>query len=180
MPTQSEAIQTYLRAKDENRPYLMKRAFSEAATLEMVVNSGTISFPSFSNGVDAITQVLVRDFGKAFENVCTFCLAHAPEGNDTRFSCNWLVGLSEKATGAVRVGCGRYDWFFEVREPFLVERLKITIDIMETLSPDTLHPVMDWLSKLPYPWCSAAEVINGIPNLVGLKPIFNYIDQRHT
>jgi hypothetical protein len=178
MPTHSQAIHAYIRAKDENRPHLMKRAFAETANLEIIVETGVISFPPLSRGLDAITQVLVRDFGQRFENVYTFCLAHPPKSDDGRFSCHWLVGMSEKKSGAVRVGCGRYDWLFETNDPCLVERLKITVNDMQVLSPDCLRPVMDWLSNLPYPWCPADEAINGIPDLAGLKPIFNFIDRN--
>jgi hypothetical protein len=34
--TPSEAIQTYLRAKDQNRPHMMKLVFAEAAKLEIL------------------------------------------------------------------------------------------------------------------------------------------------
>jgi hypothetical protein len=57
VPTRSEGIQTYLRAKDENRPHLMKLVFAETAKLEMTVETGAISFPPLTSGVDAITQV---------------------------------------------------------------------------------------------------------------------------
>jgi hypothetical protein len=174
MPTQSEAIEIYLRAKDENRPHLMKRAFSENANLEVVVNTGTISFPPFSSGLDAITKVLVHDFGKTNVNVYTLCAASPPNGNDNKFSCNWLVGMSVKESGAVRVGCGRYDWFFQPSDSGLVERLKITIEIMQVLSPAELRPVMNWLSALPYPWCASDEVIMDMPAVAELEPIADY------
>jgi len=41
------------------------------------------------------------------------------------------VGMSEKASGSVRVGCGHYDWSFERNEPYLVDGLAITIRMME-------------------------------------------------
>ena len=178
MSTHSETIRTYLRAKDENRPHLMKRIFSEVATLEMVVVKGAISFPPLSKGVDAITQVLVRDFGRTFENVYTFCLADPPKSGDRRFSCSWLVGMSEKETGSVRVGCGHYDWLFQTDDPYLIDSLKITVNLMLTLPPHSLRPVMDWLSNLPYPWCRIEEMTNGMPDLAGLEAVFDCINRR--
>ena len=62
--TQSKAIQTYLRAKDHNRPYLMMVVFAENAKLEITVDAGAISFPPVTIGVDEIAWVLVRDFGQ--------------------------------------------------------------------------------------------------------------------
>jgi hypothetical protein len=43
--TAEEVLTTYFRAKDENRPHLMQEAFSETATLEMIVKTDAISFP---------------------------------------------------------------------------------------------------------------------------------------
>ena len=177
MPTRSDIIRTYIRAKDENRPHLMISAFAETATLDMVVKTGAIAFPPVCDGINAITRVLVQDFGKTFENVYTFCLARPPEGNDATFSCRWLVGMSAKDDGAVRIGCGRYDWQFETRDPGLVEKLTITIESMLTLSPDGLRPAMNWLSSLPYPWCLAEEAIGGMPHLEGLEAVRNTIGQ---
>jgi hypothetical protein len=174
---QAEAIETYLRSKDQNRPDLMKLAFAQTAILEMAVNTAAISFPPISNGLDAITKVLVADFGNANENVYTFCLTRPPKGNNVQFSCDWLVGMSLKESGAVRVGCGRYDWFFQTVVPGLVERLKITIDAMEVLPAENLVPVMGWLSKLPYPWCLADEAIRAMPTLAELAPVRNYLER---
>ena len=105
--TAPELIATYIRAKDSNRPHLMSAAFAPDASLEMVVNAGTISFPPHAAGLDAITDVLVSRFGQTFENVYTFCLCSPPYSHPSTFSCAWLVGMSPKEGGAVRVGCGR-------------------------------------------------------------------------
>jgi hypothetical protein len=45
MGTHSSAIQTYIRAKDENRPHLMPSAFAPDASLEVRVETENISFP---------------------------------------------------------------------------------------------------------------------------------------
>jgi len=159
----SELIATYVRAKDSNRAHLMSAAFAPNATLEMVVNAATISFPPHASGLDAITDVLVRRFGGTFENVYTFCLCPPPSSGESAFSCTWLVGMSEKAGGAVRLGSGRYDWIFGPGEPRLVERLKITIEHMELLPASHLPIVINWLSRLPYPWCPAEAAIEAAP-----------------
>jgi hypothetical protein len=177
VPTRSEAIQAYLRAKDENRPHLMKLAFAEGAGLEMTVETDTISFPPVTKGIDAITQVLVRDFGQVYENVYTFCLTTPPSSTDGIFRCRWMVGMSEKASGAIRVGCGYYDWSFQISEPHLVEKLGITIKMMEVLPSDYLRPVMGWLPRLPYPWCPTSEATKGMPDLAALEEVRKFIDQ---
>ena len=144
--TAQESIRTYIRAKDENRPHLMKYAFAEEARLEMVVKTGTISFPPLATGLESITDVLVRRFAQSFENVYTFCLAPPPQAHDAIFSCKWLVGMSEKETRRVRVGCGRYDWLFQSKGPRLAQRLTITIELMQVLPPERLPSVIAWLS----------------------------------
>ena len=73
--TATDAISTYILAKDGNRPQLMKQAFVEDCELEMVVKTDAISFPSSAKGLEQITQVLVTGFGDQYENVRTFCLS---------------------------------------------------------------------------------------------------------
>ena len=170
MQTPAQSIVTYLQAKDGNRPHLMKRAFAASATLDIVVRTGTIAFPPHTAGLDAIEEVVVRNFARSYENVYTFCLSDPPGPEETAFSCPWLVGMSEKQGGAVRLGCGRYDWSFHPRS-YLVERLTITIDRMNTLPAASLDPVMAWLSGLPYPWCPAPLVVASAPRLDGVLEI---------
>lgn len=178
MKFSSELIHKYILAKDGNRPHLMKHAFAENAILEMVVKTGSISFPPLSRGIDSIMDVLVRRFGKTYENVYTLCLANPPKESGGSFSCKWLVVMSEKESGVVRVGCGKYDWLFQKEEPYLVERLTITIELMQVLPQESLHSVMDWISNLPYPWCPVKVVTNNMPKVDGIQAVINYIS-RH-
>ena len=167
-------LRDYLHAKDENRPHLMSGVFSESATLEMVVKAGSISFPPLSQGVGAITDVLVRRFGQTYENVYSFYLQR-PGPALQNFSCDWLVGMSEKAGGATRVGCGRYDWTFRQTGPVLVDRLVITIEVMQSLDPGYLEHVIAWLTTLAYPWCSAQAVLAAPPAFAALEPVLAYL-----
>jgi hypothetical protein len=84
----SEAIRTYILAKDGNRPWLMGRAFAENARLEMLVETDAISFPSTATGVGAITDVLVRGFARDYENVYTLCLSSPPGSGSRQFDCD--------------------------------------------------------------------------------------------
>ncbi len=178
MPTPSDAISTYIHAKDGNRPYLMRRAFAETVALEMVVKTDAISFPASAKGLDAITRILVHRFAREFENVYTFCLASPAPPDVRRFSCDWLVGMSSREGGVIRVGCGRYDWFFESISQGLVEKLKINIERMQVLPPEHLDPVMSWLADLPYPWCPVSAATKGMPKLPALAAIADYIDRN--
>ncbi len=159
----AELVAAYIRAKDSNRPHLAREAFAADATLEMIVNAGTIAFPPLSKGRDAIVEVLVSRFGQTFENVYTFCLSPPPGPGDATFTCAWLVGMSEKLGGATRVGWGRYDWSFRRGDEPCIDCLTITIEQMHTLPASSLETVMHWLSGLPYPWCSHARACRDAP-----------------
>ena len=174
--TNSELISTYIRAKDSNRAHLMGAAFARDAVLEMIVNAGTISFPPQASGLDAITDVLVRRFGQTFENVYTFCLSPPPSVDAPTFSCVWLVGMSEKDGGAVRVGCGRYDWVFR-RDVRLIDRLSITIEQMQVLPASHLSAVMNWLTLLPYPWCPRDKAIRTMPRVPELSGLVKQLEE---
>lgn len=175
-PHHEELVTLYLHAKDENRPHLMARAFAPQATLEMLVKTDLIAFPAKVQGLDAITDVLVRQFGRTCENVYTFCLwnehRHDAPG---RLSCDWMVGMSLKDGGELRVGCGRYDWKFQSTPPYRVEGLRITIERMQLLESHQVQPVMGWLSGLPYPWCAAEFAAERAPALEALAPMLRYI-----
>ncbi len=109
MITLQKSIETYIRAKDSNRPVLIADAFTADAELTMQVNTQEISFPGTVEGAKAISNVLVSEFAQRFENVYTFCIGEPPAVGPA-FSCDWLVCMSEKGTGLARAGFGRYDW----------------------------------------------------------------------
>ena len=152
----------------------MKSAFADAARLDVDSRSEAMTFQPVTHGLDAITKALVSDFGKSFENVYTFCLCDEPKGEARGFKCSWLVGMSEKATGRVRVGCGDYDWSFG-GEQRLVDRLSILIRTMNVLPGDHLRSVMVWLSTLPYPWCPASAALKEMPQLTELAEIRQFL-----
>ena len=85
-----EIIATYIRAKDGNRPLLIRQAFAKDFELEMNVKTDAISFPNSAKGLEAITDVLVCRFAANFENIFTFCLSQ-PSATDRRHSMP-LVG----------------------------------------------------------------------------------------
>ena len=163
MLTQAESILAYIKAKDGNRPHLLDAAFTEDATLQIIVRTEAISFPASSVGREAIAETLVRRFNQTYENVYTLCIGLPPTVNSETFSCDWLVAMSEKQGGAVRLGCGRYDWSF-TRAERKVRALTITIEAMEILPSETLKPVMNWISARPYPWCDRRALMAAAPN----------------
>jgi hypothetical protein len=58
MLSQSDAVASYIRAKDGNRPHLLDTTFTDDATLEMVVRTDSISFPPSAAGRTAIAETL--------------------------------------------------------------------------------------------------------------------------
>ena len=162
-------------AKDENRPHYMARAFSPQAVLKMALRTQAIAFPPESHGLPAITDTLVRKFGQTYDNVYTFYLARPEAGACLpEYRCDWIVGMTEKATGNVRVGCGRYDWGFQP-DPYRANHLTTTIEPMGPLPPGDAEAVFGWLLALEYPWTNAQRVVAGAPPLEDLAPVVQYL-----
>jgi hypothetical protein len=175
MSTPSDAVRRYILAKDGNRPFLMRHAFAEDAELEMVVKTDAISFPSSAKGLSAIEDILVRRFGVDYENIYTFCLSQPSEANRRHFPCHWLVGMSARNGGQIRIGCGRYDWYFGPDAVCRVEKLVIAIDLMKIFPASDLAASMNWLTGLPYPWCSPDKAVSALPAIEGLAEIEAYL-----
>ena len=170
-----DAISTYILAKDRNRPQLMKDVFAGDCELEMVVRTDAISFPSSARGLEQVTEVLVTKFGDQYENLRTFCLSRPSSEHLPHFHCDWLVGMSAKQDGAVRVGCGHYDWHFGSEDSGRVKKLAIDIEVMCVLPVETSVPIMQWLAALPYPWCSHIRACESIPSIEALGPIKHFL-----
>lgn len=86
----------------------------------------------------------------------------------------WLVGMSVKATGEVRLGCGLYHWQFQP-ESGRVEHLQITIEPLQVSPAERLRPVMDWLQPLPCPWCPAHDLLGTAPPLENIAAVLAYL-----
>jgi hypothetical protein len=175
MSSIEDAVSTYIVAKDGNRPWLMTHAFAEDAELEMIVRTDAISFPNAAKGLTQITEILVSRFAMDNENVYTFCLSRPAPSHRDHFLCDWLVGMSTKRDGAVRVGCGRYDWRFGGDN--LVTKLTINIETMSVLPGSEQAPVFRWLSALSYPWCSGTQALEAMPSIDGLAAVKSFLQR---
>jgi hypothetical protein len=165
-------VETYFHAKDDNRPQLMADAFEPEAVVEMTVHTQAISFPSRLDGLDRITDVLVRDFGRTYENVHSFCLQKPGEDvSSGRFRCDWLVAMSEKTSRSLRVGCGHYDWHFGCTDRWRVRRLDITITAMEVLDDGDRVDVWGWVWALERPWTRPDAALALLPRHPQLESI---------
>jgi hypothetical protein len=174
MPTDpllpAEILENYFRAKDGNRPHLLERTFEPDAALEIRNHSTAISFPAFTQGREAMADVLVRQFGAANENVYSFYLQR-PADVAATFTCSWLVAMTEKAARGVRVGGGTYEWTFGPSSPRLASRLVITISSMFVLRPSAQDSVLAWVSNLPYPWTTLEAIRASAPALPEIEAV---------
>jgi hypothetical protein len=162
-------INNYVFAKDKNKPHLMEKCFCESALLEMEVNTGNISFPEKTSGLEAITDLLVKNFHKSYENISTFCISNSSKYEMGIFQCKWFVVMIEKESNNIKVGSGKYYWKFNLENKLLVNNLKITIDKMVVLKRDLSSQLLTWSNSLPYPWCGSSYVLNNMPNLDDLN-----------
>lgn len=178
MADPSHAMEAYIAAKDTGRPWLASRVFAPDAVLEIRGNSEAVVLPASAAGCDAIAGILVRQFTSVHENVYTFFLSAPPPAGCREFSCDWLVGMSRRDSGELRVGCGRYDWSFVADPETVADHLRITIDVMAVLPPTDLQTVMAWLSRLPHPWCAAGAALTRAPHLSGLRPVLDFLARR--
>ena len=175
---QNKAIEAYINAKDANKPHLIKRAFTDSANLKMSVKTDSISFPADTIGRDAITELLVRNFSQSYENVYTFCVIDSFLSIQTNVRCDWLVCMTERDSGNVRVGVGQYDWGF-VNEPnTLANSLLITIEQMLVLPPANYDAVMAWADGLSYPFCGVEQLLTTIPDEDALAPIRDFFNKK--
>ncbi len=164
-------VRSYIFAKDNNKPHLMKKAFADFARLEFVLKTDRIWFPSEAVGLDAMTDILVRKFGQTYENVYTFCVSDSVERVGDEMSCHWLVAMTEREGGTVRVGCGKYDWHFVESGKTVADRLQITIEAMVELKPDLAGQILGWVSALPYPWCDHKALFDSMPDIDALQAL---------
>lgn len=175
--TPEAVLRGYFHAKDENRPHLLEDVFAFDAELVIRNQSANISFPAVTQGRTAIAEVLVRSFTLSYENIYSFYLGR-PSADVREFACPWLVGMSERSSGHVRVGCGTYEWAFEPHEPHMASRLVVTIEAMQVLPLAQAQAVFAWLRALDYPWSSPEEALRAMPGNELLSPVGRFL-ARH-
>lgn len=151
-------IARYIEAKDQNRPHLMPHAFEDTAILTMQVESSEIEFPAQVNGRQAISQTLVRDFAGRFENIYTYCLTQPDDETADGCQLNWLVIMTERASGNIKLGYGRYDWLFNSQSG-LCSKLHIHIEHMQVVSAQVADKIYQRIGDYPTPWQPADALL---------------------
>ncbi len=175
--TPEAVLRGYFHAKDENRPHLLENVFAPDAELVICNQSANIAFPAVTHGRSAIAEVLVRSFALSYENIYSFYLDRPMPGVQ-EFTCPWLVGMSERSSGLVRVGCGTYEWAFAPHAAHMASRLVVIIEAMQVLPLTESERVFAWLRALSYPWSSSQAALHGIPANELLSPIAQFLS-RH-
>ena len=170
-----KSIEIYIAAKDGNRPHLMSDAFTADSELFMELKTDEISFPTNVKGAAGISDVLVSEFALKYENVYTFCIGKPPE-NQLSLCCYWLVCMTEKSTGAARVGFGQYQWDFDDAQG-KIAKLRITIEEMNTLPAAWSPAILGWARALPYPWCPSHALARNVPAFEPVQRITDRLDQ---
>ena len=172
----SNLIESYIDAKDGNRPHILGDAFESDAELKMEIKTDKISFPGAIKGVGGIAKVLVSEFAQKYENVYTYCMGEPPEAGNS-FCCYWLVCMTEKGTGAARVGYGRYQWDRR-SEKGKISMLRITIEEMHTLPSEWSPQILVWAQALPYPWCPFDALARTAPALSPVQGVVSELTRR--
>ena len=153
-----QQIKRYIKAKDQNRPHLLRDVFTVDATLEMKVDSENISFPATTLGCEAIADVLVRQFSGKFENVYTLCTTDSITVQESQLMCNWYVFMTDKSDGRLRIGYGVYYWTFD-NSSELVKHLTIKIDAMQIFDEEESSKLFAALNQLDDSWLTHQQLM---------------------
>ena len=158
-----KAIRSYIRAKDNNKSHLMGDLFEDSASLIMEVKTDKIAFPSQTNGLCSITNVLVKDFNQKYDNIYTFCMTDSAINDENMTLCKWAVVMTDKEKEIIRIGFGDYKWTFNND---LVSQLTIVIEKMIVLEKAYSKEVFSWVDKQDYPWCDSNNFLKEAPSSV--------------
>jgi hypothetical protein len=171
--TAADTMATYIEAKDRIDLQLLGRAFVGGdCEIEYSDKTQLVSLPNSSRGLQQITQFMAS-FGDQCENIRTFLLSRPNSDYLPHFRCDFLVGMNARQDGAVRVGCGRYDWHFANNSR--LKKLGIVLEVMCVLPADQSKLILPLLSALPYPWCSYHQARESIPSMDALRPIAHFL-----
>ena len=172
-------LENYIRGKDLNKPEILEKIYSEKSTVIFDIKPSTISFPSEISGNIEIAKVLSTDFNKRYEKVRTYYLENDSE--EIASLCilkqRWLVVMIERETREVKIGTGFYDWYFEFSPSgnCQIQKHKITIGVMQSLSGENFPVFEDLHNSIPYPWVDKQCVVNTLEKHDTLREVIDYL-----
>ena len=172
-----QQVRRYIKAKDQNRPHLLRDVFTVDATLDMKVDSENINFPATTLGCEAISDVLVRQFSGKFENVYTLCTIDSISVKESQLICDWYVFMTDKCDGRLRIGHGVYYWTFDNNSE-LVKQLTIKIDAMQIFDEKGAAELFNVLDKLDDSWLYRHQLISLLAELPNYCDIVEVIRNK--
>jgi len=157
MATPRSALERYVQAKDTVQPQLMQEIFAPDALLTYSIATDSISFPTRTVGLPAITNILVMEFSKRFAACKTYYVCEAAPLDEMTFArVPWLVVMREPAAASLRIGKGYYEWRFAPLA--LVTAMHIHIDRMDAIPDPGGNLLSNCQAELPYPWLKPATL----------------------
>ncbi|MGO4329893.1 hypothetical protein AB4Z48_13710 [Cupriavidus sp. 2TAF22] len=174
--TAKSLLETYVRAKDNNRPELIHEAFAQDATLTISINTDTIAFPAKTEGAQGIAATLVTEFAKTFDACRTYYVADELALVGDSIVVPWLVAMRETAANVLRLGKGYYRWgFAQADGPARIASLHIHIERMDSVADPMAATLAALQAGLTYPWLPADELKTEINRLVAAKPSLAFL-----
>ena len=175
----ADVLENYIKGKDFNKPEILEKIYSEKSKVIFDINPSTISFPSEISGSTEIAKVLSKDFNRRYEKIRTYYLENDSEeiASFSILKQRWLVVMIERETREVKIGTGFYDWYFEFPQSgnCKIEKHKITIGVMQSLSGENLPVFEDLQNRIPYPWVDRQCVVNTLEKHDILGEVIDYL-----
>jgi len=170
-------LHKYLQAKDESRPYLFRQVFPENGRFQTRFSIDTdFDQGGMREGIAEITNTFGM-LGRFFENIFTTCpIESASYTEEGQLQSTWIVGMSSRDNGDIRIAAGAYLWTFD-EESGKVAELDVLMEHMLEFPGKHLAAIMDWLSALPQPWCETKALLDGMPEIEGLEPVRTYFSK---
>lgn len=177
MTTERALLARYVEAKDFTRPALMAAIYRQDAVLTYSIATDAISFPARTEGVDAITRVLVVEFGARYRDCRTYYLEDCRREQPDEWRIPWLVVMREPQAQALRIGRGFYRWCFDRTPATLrVAAMHIHIERMDAIADPQAQSMRAIQAALPYPWLTSATLRSALGELQARDARFAFLD----
>jgi hypothetical protein len=173
--TAEALLNQYIEAKDNNRPEIIDDAFASDAWLTISLDTDAISFPSRTEGAQAIARTLVSDFARSFDRCRTYYIGDSQSWHDGAMTLPWLVAMRETAAGKLRVGRGYYRLGFTAGDRTQIASLHIHIDRMDVIDDPGAQALAELHDALPYSRLSDAELKAGFGRVLANRPALETI-----
>lgn len=174
-----DALEQYIDGKDNNRPNRLEQLYTGDARLSFQMDTADMAFPPQVSGNREIARILSADFNRKYRQVKTYYLHRDNLVLDgLRIEKQpWLVLMQEIDSGAVRAGCGYYNWQFvdSASGDLQLERHQISIHQMLSLPAERAEWLKALQHTLPYPWLALGQAIAVLQADAAVAPLADYL-----